>query len=136
MAQRSKATRRKATKPQSDAALIQECVTYAQSVTAWRGGFRADPDGDSCYAAPAGAKYEDRARQALTTIAATPAKTPDGLCAKARIVSVVFEYNEGCAINEGDRRFLISFGADVKAFLQPICDAREPVGAPAGEVAR
>jgi hypothetical protein len=109
-------------KKPSDTALIRECVIYAQSVAAVHKGFTADPDGSSVHAAALGDRYNNRAWQALTKIAATPATTPAGLCSKARIVEIVFENNQGGCVEEDAIAFLKAFGVEIKKFLQPICD--------------
>lgn len=116
------APRRMAKRPPNDKSLINHCVTYAQSVAAHREGFRADPDGNTEHAAALGSRHRSRAFQSLTWIASTSAKTPDGLCAKARVVAVLMEKNEDGCFDIADRDFLKSFGDEVKAFLQPICD--------------
>ena len=113
----------KARKP-SDAALINECVIYAQSIAALHSGFKADPDGNSEHAAKLGDKFSNRAWQALTKIASTPAATPEGLCSKARIVALVFQDNEGGCLEADAAGFLKAFAAEVKQFLQPICDGQ------------
>jgi hypothetical protein len=99
-------------------------VICAQSIAAFHNGFRADPGGSSDTAAALGDRHVNRARQALTKIAATPATTPKGLCSKARIVPVVFKDNQDGCLLPADEAFLISFGADVHKFLQPICDSK------------
>jgi hypothetical protein len=117
-------TRRKTSrsKKPSDTALIRECVIYAQSVAAFHTGFKADPDGSSVHAESIGNKFDHRAWQALTKIAATPATTPAGLCSKARIVEIVFEDSAASYVQEDQTAFLKAFGLEVKKFLQPICD--------------
>ena len=127
---RNRSKKRAATKPASDVALIRECVIYAQSVAAMHKGFKADPDGSSVQAAALGNRYINRAWQALTKIAATPATTPAGLCSKARIVEIVFEDNEGGCGEEDQIAFLKAFGVEVKKFLQPICDGALVLQAP------
>jgi hypothetical protein len=106
----------------AETALIRECVIYAQSVAAWAGGFDADPDGDSAHAAPLGKSHFARAEQALAKISRTPAMTAEGLQAKARIVPAIMKAAAGCVMDKEEGAFLSSFGADVKAFLEPILD--------------
>ena len=129
------ASRRKATKPPNDTRLINECVIYAQSVAAFRDGFKADPAGDSCHAAALGDRHTNRAQQLLTKITATPATTPEGLCSKARIVAVVFQdYQDSCLQSDGaESEFLKSFAVEVEKFLQPICDGRVTPQKPVAE---
>jgi hypothetical protein len=110
------------TKPAKDTALIRECVIYAQSIAAFHDGFDADPDGNNCHATALGDRYENRAWQALTKITVTPARTPEGLCSKARIVAVVFRDNCGNCFADTEAEFLKSFAIEVKNFLQPICN--------------
>lgn len=133
MTRRAKRTTKKTAprkiKRPSDTALIRECIVYAQSVAAFHKDFKADPDGSSDQAAAMGDRYNNRASQALTKIANTPAATPEGLCSKARIVEIVFEDNEGGCLEADACDFLKSFGAEVKAFLQPICDGTVKLGA-------
>lgn len=117
----------------SDKALIRECVIYAQSTAAFQKGFKADPDGNSTQAAALGDRHSNRAWQALTKITATPATTPEGLCSKARVAAIVFEDNEGGCFENADLEFLKSFAAEVKKFLQPICDGDVMLQKPAAE---
>jgi hypothetical protein len=130
---RTKAKRTKAAKPRvpSDTALINHCVTY--SIGAFREGFRADPDGSNEHAAALGARHSARAFQSLTWIASTPAATPEGLCAKARIVPIVIEDNETGCFEVADLDFLSGFANEVKKFLQPICDGEVTLQPPAPE---
>ena len=115
------ASRRKATKPPNDKALINHCVTYAQSIAADHAGYRADPDGGNEHAETLGKRHFNRAFQALTRIAATPATTPAGLCSKVRIVPILFE-DSRCSIRTHEVEFLKSLASELEAFLQPICD--------------
>ena len=127
------ASRRKATKPPNEKALINECVVYAQSIAAFYDGFKADPDGNNEHAARLGERHRIRAFQALTKIVGTPATTPDGLNSKARIVAFVFRDSEsGCLEREGEN-FLKSFAVDMITFLQPICDGEVTLQKPAAE---
>jgi hypothetical protein len=117
---RAKASsRRKATKPPNDTALIRECVIYAQSVAAHRGGFPADTGGDMTHAAALGARHLARAQQALTRITNMTASTSVGLQSKACILPMVIE--DSCGGMEAlDELFFRSFAANVKAFLEPL----------------
>jgi hypothetical protein len=132
---RTKAKRTKAAKPRapSDKALINHCVTYAQSIAAFREGFRADPDGSNEHAAALGARHSARAFQSLTWIASMPAATPEGLCAKARIVPIVIEDNETGCFEVADLDFLSGFANEVKKFLQTICDGEVTLQKPVSE---
>jgi hypothetical protein len=104
-----------------DTALIRECVIFAQSLGAYAVGFKADPDGDNKHAASLGSFHLDRARQALTKLLRTRATTAEGLQAKARIVPMMLDNSAG-DLDEDDEAFLLSFAADVKAFLKPTID--------------
>lgn len=121
----AKATRKATPRPlkiTSDRALINECVIYAQSIAALHQGFTADPNGDSAHASHLGEKHGDRARLALARLAATPSYSPDSLCAKARIVPMVFQDHPHGALEVDAADFIRGFAAEVKRFLQPICD--------------
>jgi hypothetical protein len=97
----------------ANTALIRECVIYAQSIAAHDAGFNVDPDGNMIHAAPLGDYHIDRAHQALVKISRIPVTTAEGLQAKARIVRALEKHEEA---------FLLSFAADVKAFLEPTID--------------
>jgi hypothetical protein len=99
-----------------DQQLIKECANYAQSLAAFDAEFSGDPEGNKVENV---ARHADRAAAALEKIAATPAKTAKGLQAKAQIVAVVIE-DAHAELQKRDEKFLLSFAADVKAFLQPI----------------
>jgi hypothetical protein len=99
-----------------DQQLIKECANYAQSLAAFDAEFSGDPEGNKVENV---ARHADRAAAALEKIAATPAKTAKGLQAKAQIVAVVIE-DAHSELQKRDEKFLLSFAADVKAFLQPI----------------
>src|SRR4051794_11568375 len=70
----------KTSKP--DAALIRNCVEYAQCVGAYNFAFKADPDGNSETAESLNQVFERRARKALHAITSTPAKSAIGIEAK------------------------------------------------------
>ena len=112
------------TRGNSDKRLIEECVSYAQSVAAFAAGFDADPDGNNVYAEKIGG-HDKRAAEAIEKIAGIAAKTTKGLQAKARIVPMVLKDSEGNLRYRG-QNFVLSFAADVKAFLQPIIDSEGP----------
>jgi hypothetical protein len=103
-----------------DQRLIMECSNYAQSLAAFDAEFSADPDANKVENV---ARHADRAAAALEKIAATPAKTAEGIHAKARIVAMVIEDAHG-ELQKRDEQFLLSFAADVKAFLQSTIDER------------
>jgi hypothetical protein len=117
-------------------ALIRECVVFAQSIAAYEAGFKADPDGNNAHAAALGNHHLARARQALVKLSHTPATTAEGLQAKARIVSVVIDEAHQ-SIERHEEAFLLSFAADVKAFLGPTINEhwRADLAAKQGEVA-
>jgi len=104
-------------------ALIRECVIFAQSVAACDAGFTADPDCDFTHAARFGDQYLDRANEALAKISRTPAKSAEALQAKARLVPMVIKNAVGSP-DEREVAFFLSFGADVKAFLETVLDAQ------------
>jgi len=66
-------------------------------------------------------RHETLAGEALAEISRTPATTPQGLQAKARIVPAVIK-NAAGSPDEREEDFFLSFSADVKAVLQPIID--------------
>jgi hypothetical protein len=106
----------------SDARLVSECVIYAQEIAGYQAGFMADPHSSSKNAAGLGKRRYDRAQQALTKIATMKASTPYGLDAKARILPLVIDDNEG-SMQDIDEAFCRSFAADVRAFLDPLVHA-------------
>jgi hypothetical protein len=108
----------------ADTALIRECVIFAQSVAAWHAGFDADPDGDNVHAESLGDHHDDRAKQALKKITRMSARTPEEVQAKAKIVPFVNLRLAGCVWDELEQAFVVSFGADVKTFLEPIVNER------------
>jgi hypothetical protein len=102
----------------NDTALIRECVLYAQASGAFDAGFNADPT-DSKFAEKLGERHQRQIDALLHTISTTPATTAQGLQAKARIVPTVIS-NAAKSMDEREEAFMISFAADVKAFLYPI----------------
>lgn len=105
----------------ADTALIRECVIFAQSVAAYDAGLAADPDRNSVHAERFANQYLGRANEALAKISQTPASTAEGLQAKARIVPVVIS-NAAQSMDDREEAFFLSFGADVKAFLETVLD--------------
>jgi hypothetical protein len=103
----------------SDKRLIEQCVIYAQSVAAFAAGCEVDCDD------PEVDRHGDRAMAALKRIAKIPARTAEGLRAKAHILPIVIKDCEGC-LNDEDKKFSLSLSADVKAFLQTIIDEDRP----------
>jgi hypothetical protein len=120
MAKRRKSARPAKKRSPSDKALINECVIYAQAKAAEEAGFKADPDDDAAHAALLADRHIMRAMMVLDKITKTPATTAAGLQAKARIVPIVVGHFTDIEVTALDRDFLVSFGADVKAFLAPI----------------
>jgi hypothetical protein len=108
-------------KPSFDHALIRKCVTYAQTIAAFHGGWDADPSGNSDFAADKRSlQYERAAEAALTAIARTRAATPEGLQAKARVVPILMKDLGNSVMNEDQMEFLLSFAKEVREFLEPI----------------
>jgi hypothetical protein len=114
--------KRGATKSVSDASLIRECVAYAQSIAAFNAGFKADPDGSMKYASKAGDYYSRRAEDALNKMSQMKARTPEGLQAKARIISDIIGSVQYEGFDGSSAAFLRIFGVEVKNFLQSIVE--------------
>lgn len=108
--------------PLRDASLIRECVAYAQSLAAFNAGFKADPDGSMKYASKSGDYYSRRAEEALNKMSQMKAQTPEGLQAKARIVSDIIGSVQYEGFDGSSAAFLRIFGVEVKNFLQPIVE--------------
>jgi hypothetical protein len=53
-------------------------------------------------------------------LATLPVKTPHALSAKARIVPMMLEDADGL-LEASSARFLASFAADVRAYMDPLC---------------
>jgi hypothetical protein len=106
----------------SDTHLIKECITYAQEIAAFRAGFTADPDSWSKHAADLGNRHESRAKKALAKIATMKASTPMGLDAKASILPMVIQDDEG-SMESASEVFYRTFAADVRSFLDPLVHA-------------
>ena len=114
-------------KPQSkrkpadpDARIIAAAVRFAQCMGGFAAGFTADPDGDFKYAGPEkGSSLWREAAAVLAFLGKHPARSPEGLSAKARIVSVIIDDDTGLFENGGGT-FLSSFAADVRTFTEPM----------------
>lgn len=102
----------------SDAALIRECVAFAQNVAAEEAGFIVDPT-DSEYASKMGNPFCRRYNEALHKMGKLSAKTAEGLQAKARVIPIVIRNAIGSP-DEREDAFFTCFAADVRAFLDPI----------------
>ena len=89
-------------------------MIYAQSVAAQEVGFAVT---DTEFAADLGGTHGDRALSAMTKIASMHAKTWTGLQAKAGIVPLMMQDSHG-SLEERERAFVLSFAAEVKAFLE------------------
>ena len=85
-------------------------------------GFKADPDDSSKHAAGLGKLHERRAKRALEKIATMKTSTPTGLDAKARILPMVIQDDEG-SMESTSEVFYRTFAADVRAFLDPLVHA-------------
>jgi hypothetical protein len=126
--------RRAAPKPDADAALIRECVAFAQNVAANDAGYVADPT-DSKYAAKLGEQFSRRYEIALLKMGKLSATTAEGLQAKARVVPIVI-HNTAGSPDEREDAFFTSFAADVKAFLAPIIHEHFQAGLAAAREAK
>ena len=114
-------------KPQSkrkpadpDARIVAAAVKFAQCMAGFAAGFTADPDGDFKYAGPErGSPLWREAVAALAFLGEHPARSPEGLSAKARIAPTIVKDDTGLFEN-GGASFLSSFAADVKEFAEPM----------------
>jgi hypothetical protein len=119
----SKAKRKSTPKPApepDDAELIQQCVRYAQAIAGAAAGFDADPDGNKEHAGHAASVQYRRAREALAYVGKTPANTASGICAKARIVTVMLNGEGG--LEDMSAPFLLCFAADVKQYMDHVIE--------------
>jgi hypothetical protein len=102
-----------------DAALIRACVRYLQAHAAQVAGFDADPDSDNKVAEAEGDRFFEIEKKVLAIAASTPATTPEGLEAKARIAPTVLGEPHDF-LEEPGRAFMVGFFADVRAHLAPV----------------
>jgi hypothetical protein len=121
-----KATPRKSAPPPNEAALIRECVKYAQALAAYNAGFKVDPDGNFKHADMLGRAHSALAERALGKITAMAAVTASGLQAKARILPLVVD--DGSLAGGGNdhgptAEFFRSFATELRAFLAPLVEA-------------
>ncbi len=131
---RTRSKKRAAPKPDTDAALIRECVAFAQNVAAGDAGFIADPT-DNKYAEKLGEQFSRRSEIALLKIGKLSATTAEGLQAKARVAPIVIRNTLGVP-DEREDAFFTSFAADVKAFLAPIIQEHFQAGLTAERAAK
>jgi hypothetical protein len=113
--------KKKSTKALPDAALILECISYGQAFAAYHGGFRADPDDSSHYAAKLGEEYSTRADEALDNITRLRAASRLGLDAKRRVAEVIMHDSitgRHYSIETDEAQFLLGFVDDVKIYLE------------------
>lgn len=103
--------------------IVQACVALAQALAAFRGGFDADPDGDSFNAFLQGEPFKAQADALLVQLTLTPALQPVDLEAKARLVPLVLGRGDG-SITPEERAFVLAFAADVPAVLARILPAQ------------
>jgi hypothetical protein len=98
-----------------DSMLIASCVEFAQSVAAYRGGFKADPDSHCRYADSIGDPFLKRAQDALFRAGKLSPEGPKGLDAKARIVPIVLGEEMW---QEETQAFIEKFANDVRQMLR------------------
>ena len=116
---RARATKDARQLPKHEAEIVTLCVKYARLAAGFNNGFKADPTGDNTFA-----NNGDLAgvHKTLNALAMLSAETPIGLCAKARIVPMVFEIDR-YYLEASSVVFFESFAQDVRNFMQPLCDA-------------
>jgi hypothetical protein len=117
-----KSTRKPKLKPEQDEAIVAACVTYVQAVSAWKAGYKADPDGNCATANRLGDAQRRKADKALE-LATTPAKTTTGLSAKSRVMGIMLahEYDGfDCVLTETDRKFIEAFTVDCQAHFDEL----------------
>jgi hypothetical protein len=109
-----------------DTKLIKKCIEFARDITAAEARFNATPESltdplvKSLYevAEKQLHRADDRAARRLSKIVRTRATTIAGLCAKARIASVVSELHvEEANEYDAEETLLESLGADVLALF-------------------
>ena len=117
------ASRKVRTQKATDVHLIEACISYAQSMAAYKAAHKAAPD--DAYADEAQAASLVRAKAALRS-ATKKATTATGLNAKARIVPVIIDDGSTGAghydFDPEQIEYLARFAADVREYLQPTVD--------------
>ncbi|MCC6948830.1 MAG: hypothetical protein IT539_13765 [Bradyrhizobiaceae bacterium] len=111
-------------KAEDDRELIAKCIEYAQALAAFHASFFADPDGNSVNAEKTAHGYLRKAERALEAISTMPARTPEGLEAKARLLMTFCRDQEDFAPSETDRILLKQFVLEVRALLLPMMEER------------
>ncbi len=101
-----------------DAALIRDCITYAQALAALKAGHDADPDPDGQYADELGGAATCNSVETLGRLAILSAATPISLQAKARVVPLLLAHCHG-VLEATEEAFLKRFADDVRCYLQP-----------------
>lgn len=114
---KSKPTTKAASTP--DAALVLACVHYAQALGAATAAFIADPDPSSKHAGAAAGPAYRRADKLLEAIGAMKATTATGLAAKARIITIAIDADEG-SLEDRTIAFFNSFAAEAKLYFDDV----------------
>jgi hypothetical protein len=99
--------------------LVRKCIECAAAMAASDACYRIDPDENNSTASAIGGDYCGQASELLAQIAKMPARTADGIQAKARLAGVVFEsaslqYNSP---EDEELDFLRSFAVDVERYF-------------------
>jgi hypothetical protein len=98
--------------------LVRKCVDCGASMAADDACFQIDPDGNSTTAHVACSSHVRRAAKLLSEITKRPARTADGLQAKANLAERLFAWKANCMLGDEEVRYLEAFTADVVHFLE------------------
>jgi len=97
----------------ADHKLIELCIDFTANMAAADGTFKADPSGNSDFAATWDDIYRARANQALCKATKLKAQTADGIRSKAAVAEVIFTWLSSFPCEPEQTAFLASFNADV-----------------------
>jgi hypothetical protein len=97
----------------ADSKLIELCMEFTANMAAADGAFKADPSGNSDFAAAWDDIYRSRAKQALLKATGLKARTADGIRSKAAIAEVIHAWSRVFTCEPEHTAFLASFTTDV-----------------------
>jgi hypothetical protein len=104
----------------ADHKLIELCIDFTANMAAADGAFKADPSGNSDFAAASDNLYRARANQALSKATRLKAQTADGIRSKAAVSEVIYTWLRMFTCEPEHTAFLASFTSDVIRFQETL----------------
>jgi hypothetical protein len=104
----------------ADVGLVRKCVECGAAIAAADASYRIDPDGNNANAVVVVVQYERRVKKLLSKIIKTPARSANGMQAKARLALAIGKSSGEVGLSEQEEKFFYALAADIDEFMEPL----------------